>query len=87
MEKSIATREYRIFLRCLRATRKRLGVTQVQMADRLGQTQSWVSKCERGERRLDLVEARTFCTAMGAPFLEFVREFEEAVIRRQMKKK
>jgi transcriptional regulator with XRE-family HTH domain len=76
MDKSIATREYRIFLRCLRAARKKARVTQTQMAERLGETQSWISKCERGERRLDLVEARGFCTAMGVSFSEFAAEFD-----------
>ncbi len=79
MEKTIATREYKVFLRCLRNARKRAGVTQVVLAERLGQTQSWISKCERGERRLDLVEVRAFCQAMDVSFVAFVEEFEKAV--------
>jgi len=82
MEKSVFSREYRIFLRCLRESRKRSGVTQVQLAERLGQAQSWVSKCERGERRLDIVEVRAFCQAIGVPFVGFVTDFHKRVRRR-----
>lgn len=76
MERSIFTLDYLVFLRCLRALRERAGLTQGQLAERLSQTQSWVSRCERGERRLDIVEVRAFCRALGTPLAEFVREFE-----------
>jgi transcriptional regulator with XRE-family HTH domain len=79
MEKSIFTEDYLVFLRCLRDARGRAGLTQAQLAERLDQTQSWVSKCERGERRLDVVEVRAFCRAMGLPLSSFLAEFERAV--------
>jgi ribosome-binding protein aMBF1 (putative translation factor) len=76
VDKSISSHDYRIFLRELRAARKQIGLTQIDMASRLGETQSFVSKCERGERRLDIVEVRAFCQAMGLPLLSFVRKLE-----------
>src|SRR5437868_1699700 len=76
MDKSVFTSEYMSLLRLLRGTRRRAKLTQVELAERLGQTQSWVSKCERGERRLDLVEVRAFCRAMGVSFVAFVTEFD-----------
>jgi transcriptional regulator with XRE-family HTH domain len=79
MEKSIFTEDYLVFLRCLRAARGRAGLTQVQLAERLDQTQSWVSKCERGERRLDIVEVRAFCEAMGLSLTSFLEEFERVI--------
>lgn len=79
MEKSIFTEDYLVFLRCLRDARSRAGLTQVQLAERLDQTQSWVSKCERGERRLDVVEVRAFCRAMGLSLPSFLEEFERAI--------
>jgi transcriptional regulator with XRE-family HTH domain len=51
-------------------------VTQAEIAERLGETQSFISKRERGERRLDIVEVRNFCQAMGVGFVEFVSEFD-----------
>jgi transcriptional regulator with XRE-family HTH domain len=79
MEKSIFTQEYDMFLRQLRAARKAAGLTQEQVAERLGQTQSFVSKCERGERRIDIVELRAFCQAIGIAFGDFVQQLETAI--------
>ena len=56
MTRSIFSQEYERFRRLLIEARKRLGLTQAQVAARLGKPQSFVSKYERGERRLDLVE-------------------------------
>lgn len=74
--KSQYQREYASFLRCLKRTREEAGITQVQLADRLGQTQSSVSKIERGERRVDVVELRAICKALGTSLVAFVRRLE-----------
>jgi len=76
MEKTTFTREYDLLRRMLRELRERQGVTQVELAERLKETQSYVSKCERGERRLDLVQVRAFCAALKIPLVEFVGDFE-----------
>ena len=65
MDKTIHSAPYAIFLRVLRATRERVGLTQIEVAKRIGETQTFVSKCERGERRVDVVELRNFCRAFG----------------------
>ncbi len=79
MDKTIFSGDYETFLRLMRDARRASGLTQEQMAERLGQTQSFISKCERGERRLDLVEVRAFCIAMGVSFPAFVTEFDREV--------
>jgi ribosome-binding protein aMBF1 (putative translation factor) len=61
MQKSIHTKQYAIFLKVLRDARRRAGLTQEDVADRIGETQSFVSKVERGERRIDVVELHVFC--------------------------
>lgn len=76
MEKSIFSKEYALLLQHLRDAREKAGLTQEQLAERLGQTQSFVSKCERGERRLDIVELRAFCKALGISFPSFVAQFD-----------
>lgn len=76
MEKSLFTAEYRILCRLLREKRESAGLTQVDIAERLDETQSYVSKCERGDRRVDLVQLRHFCKAIGITLAEFVAEFE-----------
>ena len=79
MQKSINSRVYAQFLKYLRETREKAGLTQKDIAKRLGETQSFVSKCERGERRIDIAELREFCRAMGTTLEKFVRTFERGV--------
>ena len=82
MKKSIFTREYALLLELLKSARENAGVTQVDLGERLGATQTFVSKVERGERRLDLIELREFCRAIGLSLGEFVTRFERELKRR-----
>ena len=72
MEKSLHTPGYRRFCELLRQVREERGLTQIDLADRLGEGQDFVSKCERGVRRLDVVELRQWCHALGTPFTDFM---------------
>lgn len=81
MEKSVISRDYSLFLEHLKNARKKAGLTQEQLAELLGETQSFVSKCERGERRLDIVEVRAFCDALGVPFLSFATQLDKILTR------
>jgi len=56
MPKSVYTERYRRLCRLLIQARQEAGLTQEDLAVRLGKPQSYVSKVERGERRLDLAE-------------------------------
>jgi transcriptional regulator with XRE-family HTH domain len=82
MEKSIYTREYAAVLRLLKNARESAGITQVQLAERLGQTQSFVSKIERGERRLDIVQLRTILKEFDVSLAKFIEQFESAIEKR-----
>ncbi len=77
MEKSVFTHEYTVFLALLRETRQAANVTQVQFAERIGETQSYVSKLERGELRVDLIQLRTICRVLGTSLPAFVLKLEE----------
>lgn len=77
MEKSVYSDAYVLFLKHLKEARKKAGLTQDQLAVLLGETQSFVSKCERGERRLDIVEVRAFCKALGVPFSSFATQLDD----------
>lgn len=78
MEKSIHTKEYALFLEYLRGERERAGLSQLEVASRLDATQTFVSKCERGERRLDIVELRQWCLAIDTTLGEFSSRFDAA---------
>lgn len=72
MEKSIYSDEYRQLCVLLRDIRRDAGLTQVQVAERLEVPQSFVSKYESGERRLDVVELRHVAEALGTTVLDVV---------------
>ena len=55
----------------LRQLRLEAGLTQAQLARRLGKPQSFVSKYESGERRLDVAELMAVCRAMGIELVDF----------------
>jgi transcriptional regulator with XRE-family HTH domain len=55
------------------------GLSQKVLAKKLGKPQSFVSKYESGARRLDLLELRDVCRAMGISVGDFVRRFEKLV--------
>ena len=80
MPKSVFSKDYKRFLTQLRAARERAGLTQEEVARRLGQTQSWVSKCERGERRIDVLELRAFCRAFEVSFVGFVKKLDRSLV-------
>jgi len=42
-------------------------MTQVELAQAVKRTQTWVSKCELGERRVDFVELEEWAAACGKP--------------------
>ncbi len=60
----------------LRDLRNEAGLRQVDLAAKLEEPQSFVSKYESGERRLDFVEVVEICKALGITLHEFVRRFE-----------
>lgn len=82
-EKSIYTDEYALVLKLLIAARKESGVTQVELAERLGQTQSFVSKIERGDRRLDIVQLRTILLEFGVSLPQFVEQLEGEIRKKR----
>lgn len=77
MKKSVFSHDYERFLDLLRLTRKQSSCTQEQLAERLSTTQSFISKCERGERRLDIIELRAWCEALDFSLLAFIEKLEK----------
>lgn len=76
MAKSIFTEQQERLQQLLRAVREERGLTQVELAAALDKPQSFVSKIESGERRLDLVELREVCRALSIGLTTFVERFE-----------
>lgn len=62
---ALHTKRYRAFLVRLRRAREDAGLSQERVAKLLGRGQTWVSKCELGERRVDVVELEDLAAVYG----------------------
>lgn len=76
MTKSVFTDRYRLFLQLLIQERRDKGITQVQLAEKLQKPQSYVSKYENGERRLDLIEFLDIADCIGIDVAEFIKKLQ-----------
>ncbi|WP_211607979.1 helix-turn-helix domain-containing protein [Paraburkholderia nemoris] len=63
--KSTNTPQYRAVLDRLIAARKASGLSQAELASRLGRPQSYIAKIEIGERRIDVVEFLELARTLG----------------------
>lgn len=79
MAKSIHRAEYDVLRGLLREKRIASGLTQVDVSQRLGRSQSFISDVERGVRRVDMLELRDLCGLFGIRLTAFCNEFERRV--------
>ena len=84
MKKSLYTSENNILLSLLRNVRQDAGLTQAQMAEKLGVNQSWVSYYERGSRKLDMLQVRQICAAAGVPLAEFAAMLDKSIVEAEV---
>ncbi len=76
MTKSIFTQEYRTFLELLVQMRQEKKITQALLAQKLKKPQSYVSKYESAERRLDIIETMNIVKVFGVSLSDFSGELE-----------
>jgi transcriptional regulator with XRE-family HTH domain len=74
--KSAFTRRHQRFRRLLVEARQEAALTQTDLAKKLGRPQSFVSKFENGERRLDVVEFLEVARALGTDPHGLIRDLE-----------
>jgi transcriptional regulator with XRE-family HTH domain len=79
MAKSLHTPEYEYFRSLLIAAREKKGLTQADVSARLARPQSFVSKYESGERRLDVVEFLEVCRALEAEPKTIIKKMEAGI--------
>ena len=72
----LGTEEHKILLKLLKKIRVEAGLRQIDLAGKLRVPQSMISKYEVGERRIDLLELRDICAALGISLAEFVEQLE-----------
>lgn len=81
MKSSRYSQHYVLFLKELREARLHAGMSQLQLAEALGQRQTFVSKCELGDRRLDVIELRDWVVALGGDAASFMKKLDERLDR------
>ncbi|MHA7774688.1 helix-turn-helix domain-containing protein [Roseibium sp. M-1] len=74
MPKTLRTKRHILLLEQLVQLRKAAGLTQEQLASKLGKPQSFVAKYEGGERRLDLVEFLDVAEAIGSDPIHILKK-------------
>jgi len=79
MPSSLHSHQYQIFRSLLVAAREASGLTQVQIAERLGKPQSFISKYERGERRLDFSEFMELADILLIDTNAFIEAYRSAL--------
>jgi transcriptional regulator with XRE-family HTH domain len=76
---AIRRKRRRLLRSLLKQARIDAGMVQWDVAEGLGLNQPFVSKYENGERALDLIDLREVCRALKTPFLDFIKNFEDAM--------
>jgi transcriptional regulator with XRE-family HTH domain len=76
VEKNLYTKRQGAFLTLLRECREKAGLRQADVAERLKKPQSFVSKYESGERRLDVLELLDVCEVIGLTLSTFSKKLE-----------
>lgn len=81
MPSSLHSHNYQIFRSLLIAAREEAALTQVTVAEKLGKPQSFVSKYERGERRLDFTEFVEIAELMEINVVDFFEKYRTEISR------
>ena len=68
--------QYGHFRALLRRIREEAGLSQTDLAKKLGKPQTFVSKSELGERRIDFLETIDFCAACGVSVNKFLERLK-----------
>lgn len=76
MKKALYERSYAAFTELLKEERKNAGLTQAALAKKLRRPQSYVSKYERGDRRIDVIEFLEIAGAIQFDPNEFLRKLD-----------
>jgi transcriptional regulator with XRE-family HTH domain len=63
MDKTIYTKDHKFIIEQLKKARIEAGFDQEKAAELLGKTQSYISKIEAGQRRIDIVQLKEFAKA------------------------
>lgn len=79
MKKSLYQKENEAFVQVLTEFRNKAGLLQADLAKRLNVPQSFVSKIETGQRRVDIIELREICMHLDTNLTQFCKVLESKI--------
>ena len=79
MIKSIFTKSYKSFIDLLVNERKNAGITQIALAKKLNKPQSFVSKYENADYRLDIIEAIMIADALSIDIIPIIQKVQKSM--------
>ena len=79
MKKSLYKKENEIFVQTFTEFRNKSGLLQTDLARKLNVPQSFISKIETGQRRLDVIELREICKHLNTNIIDFCKAFERKI--------
>lgn len=77
MPKTLHSRHYKAFIALLIKEREAVGLSQTQLASALGEYQSFISRIETGQRRVDVIEFMDIAKALGFDPKAFIKKLEK----------
>ncbi len=87
MSKTLRSPRQRQLLALLVGARRAIGLTQAQVAERLGKSQSFVAKIEGGERRLDVIEFIDLACALQVPPAQLIERLQPKLGAKRVSRK
>jgi transcriptional regulator with XRE-family HTH domain len=79
VKKSLYKKENEIFVQVLTEFRSRAGLLQTDLAKRLNVPQSFISKIEMGQRRVDIIELKEICSHLNTNLTQFCKVLERKI--------
>lgn len=73
MGRTIRTKEYAVFIERMIKARKEAGLRQIDVAKKMRRPQSYISRVESGEYRLDILEVKKFAKLYNKEIHYFVK--------------
>jgi len=73
MNKTIYSQDHKHLVRRLKKARIQAGLGQKKAGDKIGKSQSYISKIESGQRRVDVVQLKIFAKAYGTNIEFFIK--------------
>lgn len=74
MNKAIYSKDHKFLVEQLKKARTEAGLDQIKAAETLGKTQSYISKIESGQRRIDVVQLKEFARVYKKPLEYFIKK-------------